>query len=318
MENVLELDNTQYHENIPAPARDPAVIAAEINAIKVHTCGVVALSVFEIGKRLCEAKEIVGHGQWAEWLHDNVSYSEVTAQRLMRCHREMSGEAQELEEGEPNVFEGLSFSQMVSLFPLPPDKRVEVARENAIQGMSTREVQGLVEREKRALADAANAKEMANRAQDEAKEAMTAKQLAETELANARRDSAEKAKEMNELREKNAALVNDLGKMRVKMNKLKVPKAKEVPPSEETLAKIREDLAKEYVLKADPDVQGITFNLGDLSERVHKIDEQLARIKERDAEAEAKLRDKLKNALAQIFSTIDWTPWAQGGEEVAL
>ena len=309
MENVLELDNTQYQENTPAPARDPALIAAEINTIKIHTCTMVAQSVFEIGKRLCEVKEKIEHGRWVDWLRDNVAYSEVTAQRLMRAYREMSGEKQELDDGEPNVFEGLSFAQMVALFPLPREHRVEFVKENSIQELGTRELRELVEREKQALADAVNAKEVASRAQTEAQEAMTAKKLAETELANARRDKSDMAKEINELKEKNATLVDDMGKMRVKMNKLKIPKEKAIPPSEETLAKIREDLAKEYAIKADPDVQGITFNLGDLSERVQKIDEQLSRIKEKDADMEKALREKLSAALSQIFANIEWKPW---------
>lgn len=309
MENVLELDNTQYQENTPAPARDAAVIAAEINTIKVHTCTIVAQSTFEIGKRLCEAKEQIEHGQWADWLKDNVAYSEITAQRLMRAYREFGEEGQGLEEGETNVFEGLNFSQMVALFPLPREHRAEFVKQNAIQELSSRELQGLVEREKQALEEAKAAKEGAALADAAAKEALQAKALADQELSAARRDKSEMAAELNQLREKNTKLVEDMNKMNVKMNKLKIPKEKEIPPSEETLAKIREDLVKEYALKADPDVQGITFNLGDLSERVQKIDEQLARIKEKDADMEKALREKLRAALSQIFANIEWKPW---------
>lgn len=309
MENVLELDNTQYQENTPAPARDPAVIAAEINTIKVHTCTIVAQSTFEIGKRLCEAKEQIEHGQWAEWLKDNVAYSEITAQRLMRVYREFGDEGQELEEGEPNVFEGLSFSQMVALFPLPRDQRAEVVKNNDLSGMSAREVRELVEREKRAIDEAKRAKESAALAEAAVKEAQQARSLAEQEAGAARNEKSKLVAELNDEKSKNAKLVDDIGKLNVKMNKLKVPKQKEVPPSEETLAKIREDLAKEYAVKADPDVQGITFNIGDLSERVAKIDIQLARIRERDPEMEASLREKVKSALLQIFLRIEWKPW---------
>ena len=218
---------------------------------------------------------------------------------------------QELPEGEPNVFEGLSFSQMVALFPLPVDRRAEVVRDNTVQGMSSREIQELVERENKAIEDAKAAKEAASLADAAAKEALEAKKIAEEELAAARADKGEKVAEINDLKAKNAKLNDDIGKLNVKMNKLKVPKEKEIPATEETLAKIREDIAKEYAVKADPDVQGITFNLGDLSERVHKIDEQLSRIKEKDPDMEAKLREKLKAALAQIFGPVDWTPWKE-------
>ena len=80
---------------------------------------------------------------------------------------------------------------------------------------------------------------------------------------------------------------------------------------------VRKDLAREYALKADPDVQGITFNLGDLSERVQKIDDQLTRIKERDPDMADKLCEKVTAAMRQILGAVKWNPWKEQGEPVA-
>ena len=59
--------------------RSPEIIAAEINTIKSQTASVLASaykqaqnSIFEIGRRLCEVKEMVGHGNWGAWLSENV------------------------------------------------------------------------------------------------------------------------------------------------------------------------------------------------------------------------------------------------------
>lgn len=64
------------------------VIATEINAIKEQARAMLVSSAIEIGKRLAEAKELVPFGSWGKWLEENVSYSERTAQNLMRCWEE--------------------------------------------------------------------------------------------------------------------------------------------------------------------------------------------------------------------------------------
>ena len=64
--------------------RSGDVIAAEINLIKKQTAQSVMRAAVQIGMLLHEAKIAVGHGNWANWLYDNVDYSEKTAQRFMK------------------------------------------------------------------------------------------------------------------------------------------------------------------------------------------------------------------------------------------
>ena len=64
--------------------RSGEVIAAEINLIKKQTAQTVMRSAVQIGMLLNEAKIAVGHGNWSNWLYDNVDYSEKTAQRFMK------------------------------------------------------------------------------------------------------------------------------------------------------------------------------------------------------------------------------------------
>ncbi|MBE6831694.1 MAG: DUF3102 domain-containing protein, partial [Ruminococcaceae bacterium] len=56
--------------------RDSVIIATEINTIKNRTKREVLTASIEIGQRLCEAKELVTHGEWEQWLHDSVDYSQ--------------------------------------------------------------------------------------------------------------------------------------------------------------------------------------------------------------------------------------------------
>lgn len=64
--------------------RTAANIAIEINTIKKQTQKVMLSASIEIGRRLSEAKSLVPHGSWGDWLERNVHYSERTAQNLIR------------------------------------------------------------------------------------------------------------------------------------------------------------------------------------------------------------------------------------------
>lgn len=119
--------------------RSAAVIAAEINAIKSQTFGILEAahtyakrSCFEIGKRLEEAKATIPHGEWGDWLEANVSYSVSTANDLMRIYREFGDEQIDMITGKSDaeVFEGLSQSQMVALFALPKADRAAFVEEH--------------------------------------------------------------------------------------------------------------------------------------------------------------------------------------------
>ena len=51
----------------------------------------VLVDTIEIGKRLTEAKKIVGHGKWAEWLNKEFGWSADTALNFMRIFADVFG-----------------------------------------------------------------------------------------------------------------------------------------------------------------------------------------------------------------------------------
>lgn len=133
--------------------RSPEVIAAEINMIKSQTAGIIETlsghirsGVYEIGRLLCEAKAAVPRGSWGEWLERNVNYSDSTAQNLMRIYRELDDGQVDLVTGktQAELFCGLEYSQMVEVLKLPKRERAQLAAENDLASMSSREVKALV------------------------------------------------------------------------------------------------------------------------------------------------------------------------------
>lgn len=122
--------------------RTVEMIAAEINAIKDQTRNIVLYNSIEIGRRLVEAKEIVGHGEWANWLESSVDYSQRTANNLMKIFKEYGSSQISLlgENLNSQTYANLSYSQALELLSLAPEEREGFVKENDLEHMSTREL----------------------------------------------------------------------------------------------------------------------------------------------------------------------------------
>lgn len=124
-------------------ARDPEIIAAEINTIKGKVRQVVIYSSIEIGGKLVEAKSLVPHGEWGKWLEQNVEYSQSTADYLMKLYQEYGTGQANLFDTWTNsqTFAKLTYSQHIALLALPFGERQEFAEQNHVEDMSTRQMQ---------------------------------------------------------------------------------------------------------------------------------------------------------------------------------
>ena len=71
-------------------------LAAEINAIKNHVRETVYIATCHIGEKLLLAKGAVGHGNWGQWLKDNVDYSERTAQNIITIYKNFNNKETKL------------------------------------------------------------------------------------------------------------------------------------------------------------------------------------------------------------------------------
>lgn len=136
-------------------ARDPEIIAAEINIIKKKVQQTVIFASIEIGGKLMEAKSLVPQGEWGKWLENNVEYSQSTAENLMKLYKEYGGNQQSLFDTwtESQTFGKLTYTQHLALLALPFSDRQEFAEQNNVEEMSTRQllkaVQDQLEQERR-------------------------------------------------------------------------------------------------------------------------------------------------------------------------
>ena len=86
MSNIVEADYQIVQE------RTLPVIIGEIKIIEQNVAKTAMEGAVQIGQRLQEAKEQVGHGNFDTWCQENLNYSRRTAENFMRISREYGGE----------------------------------------------------------------------------------------------------------------------------------------------------------------------------------------------------------------------------------
>ncbi|MDB5054442.1 MAG: hypothetical protein JWM44_2492, partial [Bacilli bacterium] len=142
--------------------RDPQVIATEINVIKEQTRDFVFNNSLEIGKKLIEAKQSVGHGEWGNWLEEYVNYSHSTANKLMKMHEEFGNKSNS------ESITNLGYTHALALMGLPSEHREDFVKENDATKMSASEYKQaikdkkLLEKQLKDAQDAAEADRIAN------------------------------------------------------------------------------------------------------------------------------------------------------------
>ena len=180
------------------------------------------MSIIEIGKRLHEAKICLPHGEWGNWLKNEVNFSERTAQNFMRIAREYQN---------PQMIAdmGNSATKALLLLSLPAEERESfVAEEHIIDGeaktvaeMTTKEMEELTKQlaaeraEKEKLQSQLDLfQEEAQKEKDAAIDAVMKESEDKIEALISKREAAEKAQKAAE--EKISTLEAELDEAKMK------------------------------------------------------------------------------------------------------
>ena len=141
---------------ITVPVRDINTIASEIRYIKEDVQQYAAQGALKIGERLCEAKELLGHGEFGPWLKDEFGWTDRTAQKLMAVYREFGDDQKSLFGPGINTktYSDLPVSKLYLLISVPESEREEFVKENDIAEISVREMEKLLKEKKEAEAQA--------------------------------------------------------------------------------------------------------------------------------------------------------------------
>lgn len=193
---------------IEAPPRTVETVTLEIRTLQRQAQQIMLGYAVEIGRRLEEVKAILPHGQWGDYLKNEVDYSQSTANNFMRIYREYGAAQQSLFGGEAKsqAFANLTYTKALRLLAIPnEEEREQFMAEHDVEGMSNRELDKALKEREEALEAAAAAQEEAQglrREADRLREELTG----QAQVYKAKLTSAEiEAKQAREAQEKAAA-----------------------------------------------------------------------------------------------------------------
>lgn len=139
MSEMIEAAYTQVAE------RSLDTITAEIITITQQTQAMILHSAIEVGRRLCEAKEQVPHGEWGDYLKNKVDFSSSTANNFMRIFKEYGDNQISLfGDAKSQTFGNLTYSKAVALFAVPEDERKNFVAENDVENISVAELRKII------------------------------------------------------------------------------------------------------------------------------------------------------------------------------
>lgn len=200
--------------------KDPAILAIEIRNLQQQAQVVVLSYAIEIGRRLCEAKAVLDHGQWGPWLEREVNFSQSSAQNYMKIYERYGSEQISLfGEAKTETLGNLPYTKALKLLAVPEDEVEIFIEEHDVEHMSTREL------------------EQAIRERDEARQALSdAKEQVRAELEAANAAEIEKyRKKLDKAEKKASAAENKAQNLQIQVNKA----------SEDAQTKAREEVKKE-------------------------------------------------------------------------
>lgn len=232
--------------------RDIQTVTTEIRTLHRQAQRMILGYAIEIGRRLTEAKEMLPHGQWGDWLKTEVEFSQSTAQNFMRIFAEYGDSQTSLfGDAKSQTLGNLPYTHALKLLAVPAEEREEFVEEHHVDELSSRELEKLIrERDEARAAQAAleeeveSARQLLNvefHARTEAEDKLQAAETAWKAEEAAMQAEVEKAKAEAEKRLADAAAAAE----RAKKAKEKLKQLQENPEvPAEVLEKLKGEAAE--------------------------------------------------------------------------
>lgn len=271
------MENMKMSVKAAASARDIEIITEEIQFYKINA----GECIFQIGKRLLEAKAQMSHGDWLPWLNNKVGFSEKSAQNLMRIAKEYTN---------PQLVSDLGKSKSLLLLALESEEREEfVSTPHVVASGEEKMAKDMTVKElEKALQELEETKTIAKRAEEQmtlrleelerehedALAAVKTEQEIQKEEYEARlREKADQAAEQAARQEERVAQLE---------KELEAARQEAAEPDENVLAQLRSRVAAEEAEK--------------LERKLEKAKGDAKKAKEGQAQAEKKLKEAEEQA----------------------
>lgn len=290
-------------------ARTVEVVAAEINALTASMLG----NIVEIGRRMCEAKEMLPYGTFGTWIKENTGYSTSTANNFMRLFQEY-GSPQGCLFGaqvECQTFGKLSYSKALALLSVPAEEREKFVEEHDVADMSTRELQQAIKERDEARKKAEDL-EKAMEEQLEEQRTVYDTDMADIQgrLEEAENRAAGYAKKLEDAKAKAAAELEkaqaDISALKAELEEVAeapTPVAVETVVDEEAVKAAAEAARKEAAEQLKAKIEKAEQAKARAEQAKAKAEQELAAVKVAQEEARA-IADREKEAMTEQMKAL--------------
>lgn len=210
------MDNQMQTANAATPQREIGVVTAEVRELKRQAQTMALTYAIEIGRRLAEAKAILPHGSWGEWLEKEVEFSQSTAGNYMKLFEAYGNQQMSLFGifGNSQTIANLDYTKALKLLAVPEEEREAFAEEVDAGNLSVRELEAAIRERNEARALAEEQRQRADEYEAALDDAEVARDKAMELAARAEelRDRAEEAEAQL------ASVTADLEKTAAKLN----------------------------------------------------------------------------------------------------
>lgn len=286
------MENEVMKTQNATPTRDIQVITAEIKDICRQAHSMALLYAIEIGRRLEEAKLMLPHGQWGEWLKTEVEFSQSTANNYMRLFDEYGAAQISIFGASVNsqTIANLPYTKALQLLAVPKEEREAFAEKVGAEDLSVSELKEAIKERDRAYEE----RNDAQKREHEMSQKLAAAEL-EAESAKEKAREAERLLKDAETNAKKAAEAK---------NKQAIEKAQvavEEAQRREQEARVAERQAQERLEEAEkklktasPEVTAFKALFDQMQGTADKLRSMIGRIRENDPETAEKLKAAMK------------------------
>lgn len=254
--------------------RTPELIGAEIRMYVDTGRRLSLLCGIEIGRRLTEAKEMLGHGEWLPWLERETEFSDRSAARYMKLFDEYGASQQGLFGPETNspTLSNLPISKALALLSVPESDRIEFAEEVDAEHISVRELEKKIQEREEQL------------------------KAAEQELKAALKDQEGREKALNDARER----IRELAALNEELEKRPVEVAVETVRDEEAIREAAAAAKAETEKQNERAQEGLKKQLADAEKKLAAAERERDKLKQSAESAGSEAQKKAEEANREV------------------
>lgn len=322
--------------NVPMHAqRDIRDVTVEIRQLHSQGQEMALRYIVEIGRRLTEAKAMLKHGEWGQWVKEELPFSQRTAGNFMRIFEEYGAEQTSFfGDVKSHALANLSYTKALRLLSIDDEEEREAfAAEHDVENMSTRELEKAIrERDEarkqteelsRRIREADGAVADAERERDELEEKLKKAKEDSGSYFHSQQEAMKKAEDLRaRLKEAQDGMAKEREAAKKAREELKALQEKPAKVPQEELEKIRVQEAaraeaavkaaeekaetlRRQLAAADGDTAVFSTHFRAVQREFEELGDVYFRVKRQDGERAAKLKTAVRAVVDRLSGEIE-------------